>query len=275
MTATVNQDHPVDDVSQSATIPLHLFCSLATKWIRFVEQHFPGATPMTEAEWLACTEPTPMLEFLRGKASDRKLRLFACACCRRFWHLIEDERSRKAVEVSERYADGLATRQEVASARGQLKADYRNKHRAAIVKAVSEQAAFGWAFGWDMVQDTLRAKSSDVARLEVHGFAAACHTGLVSDGRQGYYPTVLLHDLFGPLPFRSVTLDPAWLAWQGGTVPKLTQAIYQERAFDRLPILADALEEAGCHDPDILAHCRQTGPHVRGCWVVDLLLGKG
>jgi hypothetical protein len=65
-----------------------------------------------------------------------------------------------------------------------------------------------------------------------------------------------------------------WLAWNNGTVPKVAQAIYDERAFDRMPELADALEQAGCANADILAHCREPGPHVRGCWVVDLPLGK-
>lgn len=84
-----------------------------------------------------------------------------------------------------------------------------------------------------------------------------------------------LHDLFGPLLFRSVNLDPSWLTWNDRTVRRMAQAIYDERAFDRLPVLADALEDAGCHDLDILGHCRGPGPHTRGCWVVDVLLGKG
>jgi hypothetical protein len=71
-----------------------------------------------------------------------------------------------------------------------------------------------------------------------------------------------------------VALDPAWLAWNAGTVRKMAQAIYDDRAFDQLPILADALEEAGCANRDILDHCRSGGDHVRGCWVIDLLLGK-
>jgi hypothetical protein len=84
----------------------------------------------------------------------------------------------------------------------------------------------------------------------------------------------LFRDLFGPLPFRTVAIDPVWLAWNDGTVVKLAQGIYDDRAFDRLPVLADALENAGCADPDMLAHCRQPGAHVRGCWPVDLILGK-
>jgi hypothetical protein len=74
-------------------------------------------------------------------------------------------------------------------------------------------------------------------------------------------------------PFQPVTLHPSWLAWHGGAVPNLARSIYDERAFERLPVLADALEEAGCDNADVLGHCRSGGEHVRGCWVVDLLLG--
>jgi hypothetical protein len=83
-----------------------------------------------------------------------------------------------------------------------------------------------------------------------------------------------VRDVFGPLLFRTVPVDPLWLAWNDGTVVRLAQAIYDERAFDRLPVLADALEEAGCDNADILVHCRWPGEHVRGCWPVDLILGK-
>src|SRR5262245_7375188 len=75
-------------------------------------------------------------------------------------------------------------------------------------------------------------------------------------------------------PFRPPAVDMDWLAWNDGTVRKIAQAIYVERAFDRMPVLADALEDAGCDDADLLRHCREPGEHVRGCWVVDLLLGK-
>jgi hypothetical protein len=82
-----------------------------------------------------------------------------------------------------------------------------------------------------------------------------------------------IRDIFGS-PFRSIQINPAWLNWNDGKVRITAQSIYDERAFDRLPILADALLDAGCDIADILNHCRSAGPHVRGCWVVDLLLGK-
>lgn len=81
----------------------------------------------------------------------------------------------------------------------------------------------------------------------------------------------LLRDILGN-PFRPVAVDPTWLT---STVTQLSAGIYEERAFDRLPILADALMDAGCDHPDVLAHCRSSGPHARGCWVVDFLLGNG
>ncbi len=83
----------------------------------------------------------------------------------------------------------------------------------------------------------------------------------------------LLRDVVGN-PYRLVTVDRAWLVWKDTCVVRLAQTIYADRTFDRLPILADALEDAGCDNADILAHCRSPEPHVRGCWVVDLLLGK-
>ncbi len=83
----------------------------------------------------------------------------------------------------------------------------------------------------------------------------------------------LLREIFGN-PFRPVLLEQSWLAWNDGAIRKMAQLIYGDRAFDRLPMLADALEDAGCTDADLLAHCRSGGEHVRGCWVVDLLLGK-
>lgn len=86
--------------------------------------------------------------------------------------------------------------------------------------------------------------------------------------------TKLLRDIFGPLPFRAITIDSASLSWHGGLLVSMAQQMYDSRDFTDMPILADALEEAGCTEPDILLHCRKPGEHVRGCWVVDLFLGK-
>ncbi len=85
----------------------------------------------------------------------------------------------------------------------------------------------------------------------------------------------VLRDIIGN-PFRPLPQgNIAWLAWEGGMLPKLARAVYEERAFDRLAVLADALEDAGCADPALLGHLRGPGEHVRGCWAVDLLLEKG
>jgi hypothetical protein len=188
---------------------------------------------MTEREWAVCSDSNEMLAYLlqSARASDRKRRLFTVASYRRVWHLLPDGRIRAAVELSERHADGLASREEVEAAWDAAEA------------AVPEGA---------VLLPVYAALEADAER------AAQCP---------------LLRDIFGN-PFRPVPLHPAWLAWNDGTVPKLAQAIYEERAFDRLPVLGDALEEAGCTDADILSHCRSGGEHVRGCWVIDLLLGK-
>ena len=83
----------------------------------------------------------------------------------------------------------------------------------------------------------------------------------------------MLREIFGN-PFQWKTVAPVWLSWNDGAVRKMAQALYNDCAFNNLPILADALEVAGCSDPEILGHCRSAGPHVRGCWILDLLLDK-
>jgi hypothetical protein len=97
--------------------------------------------------------------------------------------------------------------------------------------------------------------------------------GTTVAGNETVVQAILARDVFGN-PFRSASFDSGWLTWNEGSVPKLAKTIYDDRRFDLMPILADALEEAGCDDATILDHCRGPGPHVRGCWVVDLLLGK-
>lgn len=216
---------------------------------------------MTEPEWLACTDPRVMLYAQKGKMSDRKLRLFACACCRAIWHLLPDERSRRAVVLMERWADGELTSEELRAARETSSGDW--SPRGLSLPALSAAIAAARATWPD-------AYAAAVSVVE----AAATDPNM----KQQYD---LLKDILGN-PFRpSSPLPSAILAWDDGTVGRMAERIYAERRMPEgtldpsgLAMLADALEEAGCHDPDMLVHCRQAGEHVRGCWVVDLLLGK-
>jgi hypothetical protein len=257
---------------------------------------------MTESEWLACEDPEPMLGFLRGRASDRKLRLFAVACCRRIWHLMADDRSRTAVEVAERYSDGLATYEQLTDASYDAEVAADSTYFAVFNAAEAEAEASNWPpenwvdGAWECATDaaaTARTAASasaldhpDLIEVTGHATRALAHAAsplrftedcrpefgeraAAEDGEQAAQAD-LLRDIFGN-PFRPVSLDPAWLS---PSVVALAWTIYEERSFDRMPELADAFEAAGCHGADILDHCRQAGPHVRGCWVVDAILGK-
>jgi hypothetical protein len=185
---------------------------------------------VTEAEWLAETDPEKMLKFLRFKCGVRKVRLLTAACHRQKWHHL-NEQSSKAVEAAEELAN----------------------NRAAIA-----------------------AKGLREAKMDADAAAYAAWREVGSspapDTQVG-----LLRDVFGN-PFRPATIAPTW---QTPTVVTLSQAAYDNRTLPagtldpaRLAVLADALEEADCTDGDLLGHLRGPGPHVRGCWAVDLLLGK-
>jgi hypothetical protein len=209
---------------------------------------------MTESEWLASTSPVPMVAFLRSSeiAKDRKLRLFACACCRRSWPLLTDERSRKAVEVAEQYADGIVNERGL---------------RFAFSCAAD---AFAFARSTHTADPQAAAGAANAAHPEADYYARYVTPRKEHPG--------LLRDLFGPLPFRPVTISPAG---QSPQVVGLSQAAYDHRELPsgtlgpaRLAVLADALEEAGCLNTDLLGHLRGPGPHVRGCWAVDLILEK-
>lgn len=201
---------------------------------------------MTEAEWLACRDPVPMLTFLRDRASERKLLLFSCACHRRTSRQDDDDPISNIVEVEEQYADRQATFDDV---------------EEAYVQAGGECSPYR-TYDWQNAEDDcigscMAGQLTGVILSEHAEFAAQVH---------------LLRCIFNP--FRLVAVDPAWFSWKEGLIPKLAQRIYDNRAFDQLRILADALESAGCTNADILRHCREPGEHVRGCWVVDLILGK-
>jgi hypothetical protein len=263
---------------------------------------------MTEAEWLYCTDPLTMIQHLHGNVSHRKLRLFTLACCRRIWHLLEDERSRQAVEAAEQFVDGsidldafgskriLASDAQIALARASTpgsddetdtndewdRADY-------VVKAAkAAHYASNWLLGIKGIEAMMtpaQVCELKATTLEVVAVPAAMAVGYRTASTmrdppwtravavERYAQLHLLRDILGN-PFRPAAIDPAWLRVNDQAVQRIAQQIYEERRFADMPILADALEEAGCGEDHILDHCRKEREHARGCWLVDLILSK-
>jgi hypothetical protein len=210
---------------------------------------------MTEQEWLHATDPQPMLEFLKCKVSDRKLRLLAAACCRHDGDLMADADNALAVETSEQFADGLVSRRTLKQIRRVVWERLPDDGSKAAWEAAGVRA-------WEATQATLW-------RLDPFQDRSS--------------RTLILRDLFGN-PFRPPPPIPASvLLWNEGLVRRLAEQAYEHRMMpagtldpDKLAVLADALEEAGCQDPDILGHLRQQGAaHARGCLAVDYVLGFG
>jgi uncharacterized membrane protein len=300
---------------------------------------------IADADWQACDNPEPLLYFLRDKGTDRQWRLFAVACCRRIGHLITDARSKRAIDVAERYAEGTVTEEELEAARiaaqqaqdEAKRAEYDTEaeedfgytpvYAAALCRLVAAAAARS------AVCRDPRTTDAEPGTFEAERWAPSNRLAAAAVGtnvfanfkgeqeatrREDARPTVeaaeavelcvqcqILRDLFqehlGPvgkeggwlpseppgvprrhaqehwclLPTpRNFSLRPEWLTWNDGTVLRLAQAIYDEQAFDRLPILADALVEAGCTLHDLLEHLRGPGPHWRGCSALDAILRR-
>lgn len=212
---------------------------------------------MTEAEWLACTDPVEMLEAMPGTTSARKLRLFACACCRHFCAWIDDEQFLQAVETADRFADGRGTKAALKRARQSVRA-VRHRLPTEQGKASVEWVAL-WLAEVTASENAFGGVVHEIQRLGSEGL-------LRPDERPA--ADLLLRCIFGN-PFVTVALDPIW---KTSDVVSLAHTIYDTSAFDRLSSLAVALRDAGCDNNDILSHCDNNGPHARGCWVVDLLL---
>jgi hypothetical protein len=206
-----------------------------------------------------------MLEFLRSNTSDRKLRLFACACCRRIWQEVGSE-CREVVAIAERHADGLVSEADLHRA-------WEQGDASRFLPAPRRGSEWG----------DLAAKSTASRKWEKRSWwsraattAERARSAVVEDERPAQVS--LLKDIVGLLPFRTVTIDTRLLPAQ---VIAIAHAAYAERSMpdgaldlSRLGVLSDALEEAGYANADLLAHLRSPGPHVRGCWAVDLLLAK-
>ena len=217
---------------------------------------------MTEAEWLACEDPMPMLAFLSGCGAERKMRLFTVACARLVWDRLTEDITRDAVAAAERCADGVPWETELKQFCDALYRHPVERGRAARANGFTlwtseELAAYFTALKATAARCGLAQWSSGIAWPQAVTLT-------------GPQQPALLRDIFGN-PFRPVTFSPNW---RTDTAVTRARTMYESRDFSAMPILADALQDAGCDSADILTHCRSDGPHVRGCWVVDLVLGK-
>jgi hypothetical protein len=189
---------------------------------------------------------------------DRKLRLFACACARRVLHLMPDKNKifLDAIELGEQLAEGKVTETKRKSLKDKCeKANERMRSaaRAAAFNCLSSDASSAaWNGAW-------AAAAAEPGKYEGKAWKAA-------RAKQAD----LLREIFGN-PLAPVRVEPAWLKWSRRTVPQMAERIYRKQSFTDLPVLADALEDAGCTNSEILSHLRSAQEHVRGCWVLDLL----
>jgi hypothetical protein len=272
---------------------------------------------VTEAEWLANTSSKRMMRFLARPLADRKAILFDAACCRRLGDLLTDRRSREALAVLERFADGGATKEQLrkesaAAAAAAAKVDaprqamdrlvaqqapeadspaFRQEHRRA---SRLHWAAYAVVDAFECVKHLRRTPSYLLGSTHV---LMRCQNALSGDGplvgpgsnedafgvdaprlAESKHQADLVRDVFGN-PFRHVVFKPAWR--RVPAAPELARSAYEQHLASegrldnaRLAVLSDALEEAGCTDEAILTHLRSTGPHVRGCWALDLVLGR-
>jgi hypothetical protein len=239
---------------------------------------------MTEAEWLTCDDPERMFKLLQGKVSDRKLRLFAVACVRRIWGFLPDA-SRAAIEVSAQFADGRASEQELERAvdwAHEVAKEAYPGHGAPNARGHATSAAVDASSVWPHTTSNVGCATSCAALA----LACAAAEDVSDDNYDAVYDATLqaelaaqgelLRDIVGN-PFRPAGLDPPCVT---PAAISLATAAYDEQSLPsghldpaRLAVLSDALEEAGCTG-DVLAHLRSPGPHVRGCWALDLILGK-
>lgn len=242
---------------------------------------------MTEAEWLACENPEQMIRHLDPVRDARRLILFHLSCCEHWSAFITHEASLQALHLMGQYVDrpaSIAEWDDLLSLAQAASLSMVSREDASVAQVARESAIhavmgmaiashpssdlewardYHWAAVGDLAQSVTLSKMNPEILYEAVRVPAP-------DIEVTSYQVRILREIFGN-PFRPVALDPRWLT---STVRFLAQSIYEDRAFDRLPILADALMDDGCDEPDILHHCRGPGPHVRGCWVVDAILGK-
>jgi hypothetical protein len=217
---------------------------------------------MTEDEWRSCADPERMIDELSAEWVPRKYRLFACACVRRIWFYIHSPRWHHVIELAEQVADGLALESELIA----LVSHLRESHNPAVLAAEDASSA-------DEDIDGAAGACAYHAAEAVANFAGRRGTSAWDSARrqERSAQAQLVRCVFGLSPLRPIEVPDSSLT---PTAVSLAKNVYDNRDFERMPILADALEEAGCTNSDLLNHCRSDTPHARGCWVVDLILGK-
>src|SRR5262245_37533390 len=226
---------------------------------------------MTEAEWLTCEDPGLML--IRGpfRSSMRKIRLFVVACCRRVWHLLEAESLRQAVTVFERFAEGEIDEEAfraVARTSHPL-VNYREEILSGQLREKIMYASYA-------VNSATHCLPGSGYRRALGLFA--CAGGHRAEEERAHAD--ILREVFGN-PFQLAVVRPVRLCSSEKVIINMATAIYEERSMPggtldqrRLAILSDALEESGCTDTALLSHLRGPDAHVRGCWALDLILGR-
>ena len=209
---------------------------------------------MTPQEWQQSDSVRAMFDHLvrNRKNAPQKLRLLTAACCRLLWDRIPEGPCRKAVEVAERYAIEEASEVDLRSARRSIP-----RHRGRSLSAGC-RADITW-----LVEHALYENSS----TDMICFDLAMVS--IGSNRLDFLPA-LIRDIFGPNPEEPVIFDPNWLT---SDVVAMARGMFETNDFSAMPILADALQDAGCENEAILNHCRGDGPHVRGNWVVSGILG--
>jgi hypothetical protein len=228
-----------------------------------------------EAAWNDCRLLYELLALVRPRMNDRQRRLFAVACCGRFARQMADARSRDALEVARRFADGEASEE----ARFAAEADASEAYVAVRDSRLSLEPGLPWSRQAELLaQAALLCVTPGVYYAEDAAdcvrWALLAANGWGCEQAEETEQCRLLREIVGPLPFHQASVDPLWLAYNDGAAAQLAALIEREQDFDVMPILADALEEAGCADERLLSHCRDRGGHARGCWAIDLLLGR-
>jgi hypothetical protein len=248
---------------------------------------------MTESDWLTTTtRPADMLRHVRAKASARKLQLISCGCAR----LVEQhlsKRQRQLLETIERHADASGDRGEYDSAVGECRQAYLDAdRRRRYAWVASEPEDTPEHAVCTLMQAVVSAPAAEALQRTIEWTRTTAQRATErANTRNVFYPWLeskvcgLFREVIGNPFAERVVVGPGWersggvvAGWMtrvGETARLIAAGVQAEQAFDRLPILADALEDDGCTDAELLAHLRGPGPHVRGCWAVDVVLGKG